>query len=75
MDETKRRAEAHGRSVASWIRRAGEPPQPDWFTALDGPLDRSRLKPGPHTTLSGSSFCPVGPTWMSVPISGQTPQS
>ena len=26
----------------------------------------------PHTTASGSSFWPVGPTWMSVPTSGQT---
>jgi len=30
---------------------------------------------GGQTTLSGSSCCPVGPIWMSVPISGQTPQS
>ncbi len=28
-----------------------------------------------HTTDSGSSCWPVGPIWMSVPISGQTPQS
>ena len=28
-----------------------------------------------QTTDNGSSFCPVGPIWMSVPISGQTPQS
>ncbi len=28
-----------------------------------------------QTTLSGSSCLPVGPIWMSVPISGQTPQS
>ena len=31
-------------------------------------------RPG-QTTASGSSFCPVGPTWISVPISGHTPQS
>ncbi len=30
---------------------------------------------GGQTTLSGSSRWPVGPIWMSVPISGQTPQS
>ncbi len=29
----------------------------------------------PQTTVSGSSFWPVGPIWMSVPIWGQTPQS
>ena len=30
----------------------------------------------PQTTLSGSSCSdPSGPIWMSVPISGQTPQS
>ena len=29
----------------------------------------------PHTTLSGSRRWPVGPTWISVPISGHTPQS
>ena len=29
----------------------------------------------PQTTLSGSSRLPVGPIWMSVFISGQTPQS
>ena len=28
-----------------------------------------------QTTDSGSSFWPVGPIWMSVPISGHTPQS
>ena len=28
-----------------------------------------------QTTLSGSSVCPVGPIWISVPISGHTPQS
>ena len=28
-----------------------------------------------QTTLRGSSCWPVGPIWMSVPISGQTPQS
>ena len=27
------------------------------------------------TTVSGSSFLPVGPIWISVPIVGQTPQS
>ncbi|GGO04415.1 hypothetical protein GCM10010116_08700 [Microbispora rosea subsp. aerata] len=26
-------------------------------------------------TVSGSSFLPVGPIWISVPIVGQTPQS
>ena len=30
---------------------------------------------GGQTTLSGSNRWPVGPIWMSVPISGQTPQS
>ncbi|GAA3145741.1 hypothetical protein GCM10010466_41010 [Planomonospora alba] len=28
-----------------------------------------------HTTVSGRSFLPVGPIWISVPIVGQTPQS
>jgi hypothetical protein len=34
-----------------------------------------RLLVRPQTTDSGSNFCPVGPTWISVPISGHTPQS
>ena len=36
-----------------------------------------RLEPSGrnHTTDSGSSFWPVGPIWISVSISGQTPQS
>lgn len=29
----------------------------------------------PQMTASGSRVCPVGPIWISVPISGQTPQS
>ncbi len=41
----------------------------------------SRVTPGlpgqaeSQTTESGSSFWPVGPIWMSVFISGHTPQS
>ena len=41
---------------------------------LDRPAAR-RLRLAAQTTLSGSSVWPVGPTWISVPISGHTPQS
>ena len=34
----------------------------------------SACRPGP-ATVSGSRVRPVGPTWISVPIAGQTPQS
>src|SRR5258708_7718458 len=30
---------------------------------------------GAPATVSGSSFAPVGPTWISVPIAGHTPHS
>ncbi|NHA01799.1 hypothetical protein G5V59_24590 [Nocardioides sp. W3-2-3] len=42
-----------------------------------GPSSRGSARPGraAQTTDSGSGFCPVGPTWISVPISGHTPQS
>ena len=34
-----------------------------------------RTRASRQTTESGSSSLPVGPIWISVPISGQTPQS
>ena len=39
------------------------------------PLRRGPAAARPQTTESGSSVWPVGPIWISVPISGQTPQS
>ena len=42
--------------------------------ARRAPSGRS-LRPERYTTDSGSSCWPVGPIWMSVPISGHTPQS
>src|SRR4249919_1682284 len=47
--------------------RAGHQPPPD-----PAPVP----PPGPAvTTVSGRSFAPVGPAWISVPMAGQTPQS
>jgi len=37
--------------------------------------DAAETSRATQTTDSGSSFLPVGPIWMSVFISGQTPQS
>jgi hypothetical protein len=37
--------------------------------------DRPEVDHRPQTTLSGNSLLPVGPIWISVSISGQTPQS
>ncbi len=36
---------------------------------------RASVELGAQTTARGSNRCPVGPIWISVPISGQTPQS
>lgn len=59
---------------------AGRGDLPDGLLQLDGiETLESGFQPlegrAAQTTWSGSSFCPVGPTWISVPISGQTPQS
>ena len=35
----------------------------------------TRAAAAPQTTLSGSSWRPVGPIWISVSICGHTPQS
>ena len=51
-------------------RNAGEQRPPP--VALAGPHDY--ILPVP-TTVTGSSALPVGPTWISVPSCGQTPQS
>ncbi|GAA0561228.1 hypothetical protein GCM10009546_24170 [Actinomadura livida] len=52
------------------------------FRAFARPFSGIRLPGGAEhrpadgqTTDSGSSFLPVGPIWISVPIVGQTPQS
>ena len=43
---------------------------------VDGDGEADLLSTGAgQTTERGSSFWPVGPIWISVPISGQTPQS
>jgi hypothetical protein len=50
---------------------------PGTVTAPTSPSTRTTSSPRAQrqTTLSGSSFWPVGPIWISVFISGHTPQS
>lgn len=40
-----------------------------------GPMETAGRRVKIYTTVSGSSFLPVGPIWISVPMVGQTPQS
>ena len=59
-----RRVGSVGRGVA--VRAAHQPP----------PAPARAADPVPEgITVSGRSFTPVGPVWISVPMAGQTPQS
>ena len=74
-DATARRASVTTRTAAPGGRGAsGEASKLRPFARQRPGAVRSRARRA-QTTLSGSSCWPVGPTWISVPISGHTPQS
>ena len=58
------------RTTSRWATGAGGGPP-----GTARPIYAPRPVPASAATVSGSSFTPVGPAWISVPMAGQTPQS
>ena len=58
-----------------YSKGAGGGALPQWHSPTPEPTEAGPGDGAPQTTESGSSVWPVGPIWISVPISGHTPQS